>query len=153
MATLFSAVARIHGVDAQQLLELRGRRPFGVDLSVAGSFAILYLLVAVIVAGIIVGRFPVDEPAPAVVASLLVAAALSACGVVALGMWASAIEMVRISDAHLSYRADGLPWTHHNYEFFVAGVLMFLATAAFRYYRDYRRVIGNSATVAPNSAI
>src|SRR4051794_12851335 len=111
-ASLAATVATTHGVDPQQVRDLRGQRPSGVDVFVGVSFALLYACVSAATAGTLMRRFPVDEPTPALIASLLVATVLSAFGVVALGLWASVVEMVRIGNDHMSYRADRLTWTH-----------------------------------------
>jgi hypothetical protein len=138
MTTLFAAAADTHGVDAQQVRNLLGRRALAVDLSVGLAFGVLYLLLSHAVVGGIQSRFSVEEPTALVVAFLGVAPAFGACGVLALGLWAGLIEMVRLGNAHMSYRVDRLPWSHHTLELFATGVFVFLATAALRWYCRYR---------------
>jgi hypothetical protein len=138
MATLFAAAASTHGVDAQQVRDLLGQRPLELDLSVVLSFAILYALVSNIIVSGILGRFPVDQPTPAVIAFLIIAPVLSACAGLAFGLWAGTIEMVRLGNMHMSYRVDRLPFSQHPFGLFVSGAVLFWATVAFRYYRDYR---------------
>jgi hypothetical protein len=138
LATLFATVATTHGVDLQQVRDVRGQRPFAVDVTVSLSFAVLYFIFSAVVAGTVFRSFPVDEPTPAVVASLVAAVALSACGVIAFGLFAAVLEVVRIGNAHLSLRADRLPWAHHTLLLFAIGVLVFSAAAAFQYRRHHR---------------
>jgi hypothetical protein len=138
MAILFAAAARTHNVDPEQVRDLLRRRPLLVDVSVVLSFAFFYVLMSNAVAGGIVQQFPVGERTPTIVASLLVAPVLSACAGLTFGIWASAIEMIRFGNMHISYRVDRLPWSHHKMELVAVGVLIFLATAAFRHYRERR---------------
>jgi hypothetical protein len=91
MASLVATVASSHSVDAQQVHDLRGRRPFGVDLLVGLSFVMMYLVIAAGAADRVLSRFPVDEPTAMIVASVAVGTGLSACGVLALGLWANVI--------------------------------------------------------------
>jgi hypothetical protein len=134
LATLVNVAAVNHGVGVQQIRELRGRRSGAIDASVGLSFAVMYVLLSAVLAGGLYRRFPVDEPVAASTASLLVGIVLSICGVVALGLWAGMIEIARIGNAHLSYRADSLPWGHHTLALFIAGTFLFVGTAAIRYY-------------------
>ena len=63
------------------------------------------------------------------------AAIVSAGGVMGLGLWAGAVEMIRFGDTHASYRADRLPWSQHTLGLFVSGVIVFWAIALVRYRR------------------
>jgi hypothetical protein len=140
LATLLAVAASTHGVDAQQVRDLIRRRPLALDVFVVLSFAMLYVLISSGVVGGILRRFPADEPTPVLISSVVAAIVLSVSGVLALGLWAGTIEMARIGDTHLSYRADRLPWNHHTLDLFMSGFVLFLATAAWRYYRHDRFV-------------
>ncbi|HVC18788.1 MAG TPA: hypothetical protein VNE16_01825 [Vicinamibacterales bacterium] len=135
MAMLLADIGRLHGVAPQRLAALRGRRPLMVDVAVGLSFAVIYLLVATLLAGGLVHRFPPDDPLPAVVASCLVAIGLSAAVMFTLPVWAGAIEVIRVGNVHLSYRALRLPWSRHRAAVFLTALLLFLAVAGARYQR------------------
>jgi hypothetical protein len=135
MATLFGVIANNHRMGPQQVRESVGRRPAGFDFAVVLSFAVLYGLVANGLAGGIFNRFPVDAPMPALAANTVMSAVVSAGGLMGLGLWAGAVEMIRFGDTHMSYRVDRMPWSQHSMELFVGGVILFWAIALVRYRR------------------
>ena len=139
VAALLVDIGRRHGVDPQALLALRGHRPLMVDVAVGLSFAIIYLLVAALAAGGLVRRFPPDDPLPAVVASCLVALVAAAVAMLAMPVWAGIIEMVRIENVHMSYRALQLPWNQHRAAVFLTALLFFLAVTGARYRGEQQR--------------
>jgi hypothetical protein len=141
-ATLVADIGHQHGVEPDALLALRGRRPLAVDIAVGLSFAVLYLLLSALLAERLVKRFPADELAPSVVASGLVAVVTAVGAMLAMPVWAGAIEVVRLDNVHLSYRAFQLPWSEHRLAVFLAGLLLFLAVAGARYRREERRPAG-----------
>jgi hypothetical protein len=49
------------------------------------------------------------------------------------GQWAWIVEMLRLGDGHLSYRAARIPWAGHWVEIFLAAVLVFWAVAWHRW--------------------
>jgi hypothetical protein len=83
---------------------------------------------------------------PSSYASLGVAPVLSVVGVMLLEIWAGTIEMIRFANMHMSYRVDRLPWNRHPIAVFVAGVLVFLATAAGR---GHSRGVGSASLEPP----
>ena len=135
-ATLVADIGQRHGVDPHALDELRGQRPLMVDVAVGLSFAVLYLLLSALLAEGLVRRFTVDELVPAVVASGLVAVVVSAVAMLALPVWAGVIEVIRLDNMHLSYRAFQLPWPHHRAAVFFTALLLFLAVTGARYRRQ-----------------
>jgi hypothetical protein len=109
MATLFGVIANNHRMGPQQVRESVGRRPAGFDFAVVLSFAVLYGLVANGLAGGIFNRFPVDAPMPALAANTVMSAVVSAGGLMGLGPWAGAAEMIRFGDAdELSRRSHAV---------------------------------------------
>jgi hypothetical protein len=135
MATLFGFIATNHRMDPQQVRESVGRRPAGFDVAVLLSFAVLYGLVANGLVGGIFSRFPVDAPMPALVATTVMSSVVSAGGLMGLGLWAGAVEMIRFGDTHMSYRVDRMPWSQHSMGLFVSGVILFWGIALVRYRR------------------
>ena len=72
-------------------------------------------------------RFANDEWAPTLVAVLFASMVLSGC-VLALGhLWGGAVEMVRVGNMHMTYRADRLGWHGYASSLFIAGTLVFCA--------------------------
>src|SRR5207302_11315227 len=70
-------------------------------------------------------RFPQDERAAAIAATLFASVVLGAL-VVAVGeLWSAIVEMIRVGDTHMSYRAARLGWRGHGPEAFALGVLLF----------------------------
>jgi hypothetical protein len=95
LATLFAVIATNHHLDPPQVRQSVGRRPAGFDVAVLLSFAMLYSLVANGLAGGVFSRFPVDAPMPALTATAVMSASVSAGGLMGLGQWAGAVEMIR----------------------------------------------------------
>jgi hypothetical protein len=135
MASMFDVIATNHHIDPQHVRESVGRRPSGFDLAVLLSFAMLYSLVANGLVGGVFSRFPADDAMPALTASAVMSAIVSAGGLMGLGLWAGAVEMIRFGDTHMSYRVGRLPWSQHTVGLFVSGVVLFWAIALVRYRR------------------
>ena len=88
----------------------------------------LYAAAAVVMAKRIRRRFSwPGERAVLVVATLLASAAISA-PLVPLGhLWGGVVEMIRVGDTHMSYRASRLGWHGYDAEVFALGVVLFWA--------------------------
>ena len=72
-------------------------------------------------------RFANDEWTPTLVAVLFASMMLSGC-VLALGhLWGGAVEMVRLGNMHMTYRADRLGWHGYASSLFIAGTVVFCA--------------------------
>jgi hypothetical protein len=133
MDALFDTIARTHGVDAAVVRAAIGNRPAAFDAVVLASFALVYVLAAAIVASALARRFPRDEPIAAAIAVVMSAAAAAMTGVMAFALWSAGAEMIRIGNAHMSYRAGRVPWSHHLWVLYAGGVGVFVAAAAIRY--------------------
>ena len=57
-------------------------------------------------------------------------AVVSTAGMLVGELWSGAVEMLRVGNGHLSYRADRIPWGQHRASLFFCGVLLFWAIAA-----------------------
>ena len=136
MTSLFAAAADAHNVEARQVRDLLARRPLAVDVPVILAFGALFIAISNAIAGGLLRRFSMEPPTPVIIASLMIAPALSASGLLALGIWAGLIEMIRLGNMHISYRGERVPWGHHSLELFAVGVLVFFSTVALRGYRD-----------------
>jgi len=134
--SLLYEITRRHGVAPEQVLAVRGRRDARVDLGIVLlPIAMLLALVAHRMAGRIHDRFLRDERRVALVATLLTSVAAAAVAAQLVSLWASIVEMIRLDDAHMSYRAFRLPWARHRLALFVGGVVLFDVIAAIRYRR------------------
>ena len=104
------------------------RYPAGADAVVPamGSIhvvplAVLYCVGAFGLSRFIRRRFANDEWGPKIVAALFASMVLSGC-VLALGhLWGGAVEMVRVNNMHMTYRADRLGWHGYASSVFLAG--------------------------------
>lgn len=127
LAVLFSVVRSVHGVPESTLQSMRGRRISSVDASVLAVFGALYLLVCFLFAHRIQQR---TSRWWRVGASLVLSAMVAAGGTMLLELWAGVVEMLRVHDTHLSYRADRLPWQAHRADVFAGAVVLFLLVVA-----------------------
>jgi hypothetical protein len=142
IATLLSAIATVHKVPLDRVMEARtrGRRPLAWDASVMLLFAVFYVCISWVIARPISRRFSVDEGWPSLAAPVIASFGISAAGSQLGGLWGNVMEMIRVGNDHLSgYRASWNPWDEHLVEIYVAGVILFLLTAAVRYQLDRRR--------------
>jgi hypothetical protein len=137
MDTLFTGLARTHGVDVAVVNDLSRERDAGVDAAVILSFAFIYGVVAYRLAGRIRQRFPPGEPSFWVM-SVTMAAGVSLIGVL-IGIFGSIIvETYRLHSVHLSYRMFRIPMREYWGVFFVGGVIIFILAALLRYYKTPR---------------
>jgi hypothetical protein len=125
-ARLFTWIVRLHDVSLDDVQRAREYREVRVDLvTVFAPMALLFGVVATFAAARVRRRFPADERWPALVATLLVSAVASGALVLVGELWSWMVEMVRIGDSHLSYRAFRLPWGRHRLALFTIGVALF----------------------------
>ena len=133
MALLFGAIASHHGVDAQQVRHLLGRRPVAWDVTILLSFAALYGVVSTALVAWVFTRVSRETPTPILAATAAMSLMVSAGGVIAFELWIGLWECARLRTNHMSYRALRLPWRQDRLELFVAGVILFLIIAMVRY--------------------
>jgi hypothetical protein len=93
----------------------------------------LYAIASGRVARRIVDRFQPDGATAAAIAIGLTTIFMSASGLMLFALWSSGIEMLRIGNAHMSYRVGRAPWSHHTLAVFVVAAAIFLLAAARRY--------------------
>jgi len=141
LAALSIGIASHHGIRADEIADAIGRRDGGLDAVVLLFFVALYGWVATGAARGLVERFPQDEPWPAAVGTAVAAVFASAAAVIVGGLGSMLVEMVRLGDTHLSYRAGRLPWQQHWLSLFLGGVMTFCFIAAVVRWRDRRAVV------------
>jgi hypothetical protein len=134
-ARLMTYLSMLHSVPLGDVERARARRETRVDVvAVFAPMAVVFGTLAYAVAGRIRRRFP--SGVPRVVATLLVALAVAGAGVMIGELWSWLVEIVRVGDSHLSYRAFRLPWTRYRGAIFAAGTMIFLVMAWTRSRKD-----------------
>jgi hypothetical protein len=143
MDSLFAAIARTHGLDTAQVRAYTAVRDRRFDAGVTISFALLYALVAFVLAGSIVRAWGRDDRAVALVWLIGLSCSAAIIATMAFDLWATTAESLRLGSWHLSYRAARLPWNGHRVMFLTGSVgLFWLITLA----RLGRRVDRSRAT-------
>ena len=134
METLFTGLAKNHGVDVATIRRYSRERDVVLDTAVIVFFALMFAGVAYLFAGRIRQRFPPGEPGFWVMA-LVMAAGISLVGVL-IGMFGSIIvEELRMGSGHLSFRMNRIPFRAHWVVLFAGGVIIFILTALLRFYK------------------
>jgi hypothetical protein len=129
-AALVTEISQVHGITHGEVERARGRRLWYVDWLVALVFGTLYYRISARFVFGLFGRVSVDDGAAAIVAVLVAALFMSLAGLMALNVFAMAIEVVRHADMHGSYRASrGLPWSHHSLAVIGMEMLLFIHVA------------------------
>lgn len=132
MEALFQGVASHHGVDVALVRQYRLSRDIVSDSAVILGFAFLYALASYGLAGAIRRRFPSDEWAAFLIATVAMSVLASIVGVMLGDLWSVLIENLRMGSGHLSYRIDRIPWRLHWGEAFICGLVVFWLVAAVR---------------------
>ena len=132
LGSLSRAVAASHEIAPSQVIDAVGRRDEVLDALVVLFVAALYGLAASAITRRLFDRFLPDEPWPALVGTAATALLVSAAGVIVGGLGASVVEMIRVGDTHLSYRAFRIPWNQHWLPFYFGGVALFCLIAGAR---------------------
>jgi hypothetical protein len=125
MAALFAVIADGHGVRPAQVRRALMRRPATFDAGVVASFFVLYGWVVYGVARWLVARFNLRRLSAAVAVTLVASGPIAVAGLVSGGLWSGMFEMIRIGNAHMSYRAFRVPWGQHSLALFLACAGMF----------------------------
>jgi hypothetical protein len=141
METLFTGLAKTHGVDVAAVRHYSLERDVVVDAAVILGFALIYSVVAYRFAGRIRQRFPPGEPGFWVM-TLTMAAGVSLVAVL-IGIFGSIIvETYRLNSVHLSYRMSRIPFREYWVILFVSGVIIFIFAALLRYYKTRSMPLG-----------
>jgi hypothetical protein len=148
MATLFSTVAKNHGVTIEQIREVLVERPFAFDAAVLLCFTPLYFLLAYLVVRRLSRRFPLQAGLPSVAVFIMAAIFTSIIGIVLLETFSFIPEVLRLGNDHLSYRALRIPWMYNRIPLFAGGVFLYLLAAAHRYRKNRDTKERSNALVA-----
>jgi hypothetical protein len=134
MATLFSEIAKNHGVSVEQVRESipQGRMRF--DVAVLLSFAAFYFLAAYYLANRVCRRFPLRESwLTALLCTVGASILVSLAGIFMLETFAFLAEIFRYETNHVSDRANRIPWPYIRIPLFAGGLILFWLAAALRY--------------------
>ena len=131
MDALFSGVARQHGVDVATVRQFRGERDTLGDASVILSFGVLYAVVAIYLVGRIRRRFPAGEPGFWIM-TITMSVCVAAVGALVGYLWSFTLEIFRLNDGHLSYRAAQIPWRQYWPVMYFACLVIFWLVAVIR---------------------
>ena len=127
---LFDQIARLHGVPALTVAAAAQQREAWVDgVFVFLPAALVYWLLCVVVVDRMNARLGDEDDRTRLWLLLLAAPFISGLGLFLGEMWAWLVEMVRIHDMHISYRAFRLPWVRHRLALFLLGTVVFLVLA------------------------
>jgi hypothetical protein len=95
--------------------------------------ALFYGLVADRAARWVLRSFPFESRWLVLLAIAMASVIVSAGGLALGGLWAGLVEMIRIGNDHVSYRVGRSPWSRHQVDLFVGGLLLFWIFAALRF--------------------
>ena len=149
MARLFGEIAKQHNVPIERVYGSLGQNRAYIDLAINLPFALLYCLVAAVVARAIWRRYPPAESGwlPGATMILFLSLAFSVAFVMVGDIWARIAETYRVGNDHMSYRADRLLWARHLTALFSAAFATFLLTAA----EVARRMLGKDSRLETRS--
>ena len=140
-AKLFEAIAQSHGITMSALGQARDQLDQTTwDAPVHVPMAVLLIAAAILLANRIRARFPHDEKAAAVMATVFTAVGVGIAFVVVGHLWDGVVEMIRVGNTHMSYRAGRLGWREHTGEVFGTAVLLFSGVVFASYRRGSRYV-------------
>jgi hypothetical protein len=133
METLFATIATLHSVTKDDVRHAASERDWRIDF----ALVILPMVLAfALFAHHLCGRVfdAVDARSTATITVLILSVLVSFCGVMVGEMWAGAVEIIRIGNAHMAFRTARIPWSKEREYLFAGGLLLFWLTAALRYH-------------------
>jgi len=137
--SLFALIARTHSVAIEDVRAAATQRDVLVDVALVLFPMIMVLwFAAARLADRVRRRFLPGEPTLALGFTLLMALAASGLWWVVGEQWSWMVEMLRLRDGHISYRAGRLPWYGFGVPLFVSGVFLFCWIAWSRWRREAR---------------
>jgi hypothetical protein len=134
-ASLLKTVAETHSMSIEAIDKTRTRlAERGANLRVAIPMTFLYLWLSLYTIRRIRDRFEADETLPIAVAAVIMSVAVTATVMMAALVWGGAVEIVRVGNEHLSYRASRRLWPRPTeiVPFLALGTVSFWIMAATR---------------------
>jgi hypothetical protein len=133
METLFATIAMLHSLTKDDVRHAASERDWRIDFAlVILPMVLSFALFAYHLCGRVFSA--VDAKSTATIAVLILSVLVSFCRVLVGEMWAGAVEIVRIGNAHVSFRTVRIPWSKEREFLFAGGLLLFWLIAAFRYH-------------------
>jgi hypothetical protein len=143
--SLLKQISTSHNVSPKEVVQFFGRRSLASDLAVILPFFLLNALLAMLLTGWLLRRYPPDESMTGTLAMFLFCSLAFGAGGLLLGeQWSITAESIRVGTGHLSYRVDRLPWVQHRISFFVVCVAVFWSAAVVRFRARASRNSGHS---------
>jgi hypothetical protein len=124
---LFKSIAERHDISVPDVLNVRQSLPArGANLPVTAPMLLFYIFLAWRGLRWVTTRTDPAEMVHKVPAVLYASLVITGAVILLGGLWTGAVEIVRLGNEHLSYRASRLswPWTH-SVELFLTGVVVF----------------------------
>jgi hypothetical protein len=129
-AVMFAAVADKHHVEISEIGRVRtelGNRSF--DAAVHLPMLFVTLALSAVILSKLKARFAGDEPFAFALAAVFWSIFVAALVLLLGHVWSAVLEVLRIGNGHLSYRATRIPWSHQWTPVFFAVVSVFLCLA------------------------
>lgn len=142
-SSLLKTVAETHSISIEDIGMMRTRlAERGVNLFVTVPMTVLYLSLSLYTIRRIRERFEVDETLPIVIAVFVASIAVTAAVMMAAQVWGAGVEIVRVGNEHLSYRAGRRSWPRR------AEVLPILALAIIAFWIMAARCVHSRKSAA-----
>jgi hypothetical protein len=133
LATLLQQIAKSHGVSRTEIIENFGRRSILIAICELLPFVLLYLFLSVLLIDKVRSRYRPDEGVVVGLLMMLLASLAAGIGGGLLGeQLAAFVEMIRVGNGHMSYRADRVPWPYYQASLFGLYFALFWVVAAVR---------------------
>lgn len=130
---LFEIIAREHAVSPSDAAVARARLAgFRFDPVTHIPLLAAFLITATRASRLVTTRFRREDGAFRLLAFVFVTLAASASLVAVGGIWSAAVEMLRVGNLHMSYRAHRIPWGRHLPELFATSMVMMLTAVLVR---------------------
>ena len=143
---LFALIAENHGVSLTAIDRARQQLAAKVwDPPVHLPLIALYIAAALMLARYVPKRFQRDEIAPAAIATLFLSLLIGIVFQAVSHLWDGVVEMARVGNTHMSYRAERLGWRQYSGEVFVLTVVLFWSAVIVCYRTNTLRPRGSSS--------
>jgi hypothetical protein len=130
---LLAKVIDLHGVGHADVMRATGARDMGTDvLTIFVPMLLLFGFAADRISRRVDRAFEPDEQWMKLLALVVLAPVVAGFAAVAADLWAWLVEMTRLRNGHISYRAFRLPTSQHRLTIWTIGMLVFGCVAAAR---------------------
>jgi len=134
MHKLIEQIGAAHNMPPAEVAKSVGRRSAAEDAAVIMPYLAIYTVLAALLAGWLLRRYPPDSGWTGTLVMLLFASlAVGAVGLLIGEQWSTLAENIRVGTGHLSYRLNRLPWGRNRLAFYLACVALFWCAAIVRY--------------------